>query len=332
MNVVDAEITQIIDQILDSNKKYDTESSHLNVKQLNLVFDHVKDILKEEPTLLKLSAPITLVGDVHGQLYDLRRIFKQCGDPSKRKYLFLGDYVDRGFLSLDTITLLFCYKILYPQNIFLLRGNHEFPNVNKFCGFYNSIMKEYNNKSIFDKANEIFEYISLAALINEKVFCSHAGISSKLDSFEQINEIEKPLNLYHVFDNDEKIVIDIIAGILFADTDPKIEYWKKGMHAFEVFFGCKAVDEFIEKFNLKMVCRGHEVNNEGICYNFPENKSFITVFSAPKFKTFYDNKGAVMHLNENLEYTATIFDPILPKMDPKTAHAFELMRKRKNLC
>lgn len=251
--MVDVEITQIINQILNSDKKYDTESAHLDVQQINLVFDSVKDILKEEPTLLKLNAPITLVGDVHGQLYDLRRIFEQCGDPSKRKYLFLGDYVDRGFLSLDTIILLFCYKILYPQNIFLLRGNHEFPNVNRFCGFYNSIVKEYHNKRIFDRANEIFEYISLAALINEKVFCSHAGISSKLNSLEQINEIEKPINLYHIFNNDEKLSRDIIADILFADSDPKIEYWRKGIHTFEVFFGCKAVDEFIEKFNLKML-------------------------------------------------------------------------------
>lgn len=90
-----------------------------------------RDIFLAQPTLIELSPPVKIVGDVHGQYSDLIRLFEMCGFPPSANYLFLGDYVDRGKQSLETILLLLCYKIKYPENFFLLRGNHECANVTR---------------------------------------------------------------------------------------------------------------------------------------------------------------------------------------------------------
>ena len=89
------------------------------------------EIFLSQPTLIELSPPVKIVGDVHGQYSDLIRLFEMCGFPPTANYLFLGDYVDRGKQSLETILLLLCYKIKYPENFFLLRGNHECANVTR---------------------------------------------------------------------------------------------------------------------------------------------------------------------------------------------------------
>ena len=90
-----------------------------------------RDVFLSQPTLIELSPPVKIVGDVHGQYSDLIRLFEMCGFPPAANYLFLGDYVDRGKQSLETILLLLCYKIKYPENFFLLRGNHECANVTR---------------------------------------------------------------------------------------------------------------------------------------------------------------------------------------------------------
>ena len=90
-----------------------------------------RDVFLNQPTLIELSPPVKIVGDVHGQYSDLIRLFEMCGFPPSANYLFLGDYVDRGKQSLETILLLLCYKVKYPENFFLLRGNHECANVTR---------------------------------------------------------------------------------------------------------------------------------------------------------------------------------------------------------
>ena len=90
----------------------------------------------KQPILLELAAPLVICGDLHGQFEDLLRVFEMTGDPSCINYMFLGDYVDRGKDGIETICLLFAYKIKYPERFFLLRGNHESASINRIYGFY----------------------------------------------------------------------------------------------------------------------------------------------------------------------------------------------------
>ena len=132
-----------------------------------------------QPVCIELDAPVKICGDIHGQLFDLLRLFEFGGFPPESNYLFLGDYVDRGKHSLETITLLLCYKIKYPENFFLLRGNHETGVVNKMYGFYDDCVRKYNVR-MYKIFSDVFNTMPLSAIVGNKILCMHGGISPEL--------------------------------------------------------------------------------------------------------------------------------------------------------
>jgi serine/threonine-protein phosphatase PP1 catalytic subunit len=146
------------------------------------------DIFMEQPILLELEAPIKIVGDIHGQFADLLRLFQYFGFPPDANYLFLGDYVDRGANSLETICLLLAYKIKYPENFFLLRGNHECASINRIYGFYDECKRRYNVK-LWRTFIDCFNCLPLAAVVDERIFCIHGGLSPEHHSMEMLRHI-----------------------------------------------------------------------------------------------------------------------------------------------
>ena len=158
------------------------------------LMDTSMEILKSQPALLELEAPIQIVGDVHGQFTDLLRLFENCGFPPDANYLFLGDYVDRGKNGVDTIALLLAYKVKYPENFFLLRGNHECASINRIYGFYDECKRRFNIKT-WKKFQDVFNVLPFAAVVDEKIFCIHAGLSPDLNSPEQIKRIMRPTDV-----------------------------------------------------------------------------------------------------------------------------------------
>ncbi|KTF91363.1 hypothetical protein cypCar_00012553 [Cyprinus carpio] len=144
-----------------------------------------REIFLSQPILLELEAPLKICGDVHGQYYDLLRLFEYGGFPPESNYLFLGDYVDRGKQSLETICLLLAYKVKYPENFFLLRGNHECASINRIYGFYDECKRRYNIK-LWKTFTDCFNCLPVAAIVDEKIFCCHGGLSPDLQSMEQI--------------------------------------------------------------------------------------------------------------------------------------------------
>merc|ERR1719160_2228323 len=138
-----------------------------------------RTIFMEQDMLLDLEVPLKLCGDIHGQYHDLLRLFSHAGFPPKANYLFLGDYVDRGKKSLETICLLFAYKIKYPENFFLLRGNHESPSICRIYGFYDECKQRYSVK-LWKTFCDVFNCLPACAIVDDKVICMHGGLSQEM--------------------------------------------------------------------------------------------------------------------------------------------------------
>lgn len=317
-----SEIQEIIQKLFSIKNEYVTKPAQLSVEQLNLVLDEIINIFKNEPSLLELHPPITVCGDIHGQFHDLLHIFDLGGYPPNTNYLFLGDYVDRGFRSIETITLLFCYKILYPNNIYLLRGNHEFRGINKKYKFLSEFQKYYdNNIDLWWKFNEVFSFLPLAAVINDKIFCVHGGISPYLNSLQDIRDIQKPVNF---------VRDSLVTDLTWAEPDPNTPEWRVGNNGMSVCFGLAPLEQFIEKFGFSLICRGHEVAMDGVEYPFFPNKTFLTIFSAPQYRIAYNNKAAFVSFDQDLNYTVTTIDPKMPNLDPETAEHVKEYFKQNN--
>jgi len=140
------------------------------------------------------NTAVQICGDIHGQYYDLLRLFEYGGFPPEANYLFLGDYVDRGKQSLETICLLLAYKIKYPENFFVLRGNHECASINRIYGFYDECKRRYNIK-LWKTFTDCFNCLPIAAIIDEKIFTMHGGLSPDLNSMEQIRRVMRPTDV-----------------------------------------------------------------------------------------------------------------------------------------
>lgn len=190
-----------------------------------------------------------MAGDVHGQFSDLLRLFEYGGYPPEANYLFLGDYVDRGKQSIETICLLLAYKIKYKENFFLLRGNHECASINRIYGFYDECKRRFNVR-VWKTFTECFNCLPVAALIDEKILCMHGGLSPDLKNLDQIRNIARPVDV-----PDQGLLCDL----LWADPDKDIEGWGENDRGVSYTFGADKVAEFLQKHDLDLICRAHQV-------------------------------------------------------------------------
>ena len=269
--------------------------------------------IMSEPLLLELSVPITVVGDLHGQYYDLMRIFRKLGFPSEHKYLFLGDYVDRGPQSVETIALLFTYKAMFPENIYLLRGNHESKRVCSMYGLQAEMKDRFGEKRAYLNFCSVFNVMPIAAVLDNCIFCTHGGLSRQLmeteitDIREIFRDIQRPIELCpHTLPYD----------LLWTDpADSECgspEGWVPSTRGPNVErFGHSVINEFLQKFDMKKILRGHEHKAEG--YHYHCHGKLITIFSAPNYCNKYGNKACVLVLklseNGDIQEGPTIFEP-----------------------
>lgn len=265
--------------------------------EIQLICYHVREIFLNQPSLLRLQAPIKVVGDVHGQFTDLMRILKLSGKPPETNYLFLGDYVDRGKQSLETILLLLCYKIKYKDNFFMLRGNHESANVTKMYGFFDECKRRTSSKT-WKMFIDVFNTLPFAAIIQDRIFCVHGGISPELKSLKQLQRIVRPTDI-----PDEGLITDI----LWSDPDPQVRDWSSNDRGVSYIFGKKNVAEFCSNFNFDLVIRGHMVVEDG--YEFFAKKKLVTIFSAPNYCGEFNNWGAVMSVTTGLMCSFELLKP-----------------------
>ncbi|XP_026661149.2 serine/threonine-protein phosphatase PP1-like isoform X2 [Phoenix dactylifera] len=257
-----------------------------------------KEIFLSQPNLLELEAPIKICGDIHGQYSDLLRLFEYGGFPPAANYLFLGDYVDRGKQSIETICLLLAYKIKYRENFFLLRGNHECASINRIYGFYDECKRRFNVR-LWKVFTDCFNCLPVAALIDEKILCMHGGLSPDLKNLDQIRNIARPVDV-----PDQGLLCDL----LWADPDKDIEGWGENDRGVSYTFGPDRVSELLQKQDLDLICRAHQVVEDG--YEFFAKRQLVTIFSAPNYCGEFDNAGAMMSVDDTLTCSFQILKPL----------------------
>ncbi|XP_019422906.1 PREDICTED: serine/threonine-protein phosphatase PP1 [Lupinus angustifolius] len=288
-------LDDVIRRLLEGKGGKQVQLSESEIRQLCV---NARQIFLSQPILLHLTAPIRLCGDIHGQYQDLLRLFEYGGYPPAANYLFLGDYVDRGKQSLETICLLLAYKIRYPDKIHLLRGNHEDAKINRIYGFYDECKRRFNVR-LWKIFTDCFNCLPVAALIDGKILCMHGGLSPELQNLNQIKEIQRPTEIP---DN------GLLCDLLWSDPDSSIDGWADSDRGVSCTFGSDAVTEFLDKNDLDLICRGHQVVEDG--YEFFAKRRLVTIFSAPNYGGEFDNAGALLSVDESLVCSFEILKPI----------------------
>lgn len=246
-----------------------TKTVCLKNAEISAICTAVREVLLSQPALIELSAPVKIVGDVHGQYTDLIRLFEMCGFPPNANFLFLGDYVDRGKQSLETILLLFCYKLKFPENFFLLRGNHECANVTRVYGFYDECKRRCNIK-VWKTFVDTFNCLPIAAIVAGKIFCVHGGLSPSLTHMDDIRQIARPTDVPDY---------GLLNDLLWSDPADMETDWEANERGVSYCFGKKVIMEFLQRHDFDLVCRAHMVVEDG--YEFFNDRILVTVFSAP---------------------------------------------------
>mmetsp|Transcript_103876 Transcript_103876/g.189204 ORF Transcript_103876/g.189204 Transcript_103876/m.189204 type:complete len:542 (-) Transcript_103876:260-1885(-) len=287
--------------------------NHLNLEGVlsqELFLDLVKkasSLFEAEPNLLKLSDPITVVGDIHGQYFDLVKLFEVGGQPGDTQYIFLGDYVDRGSFSIEVVAYMYAIKIKYPKRVRMLRGNHECRQMTSFFNFREECEYKYDI-SVYNAIMDSFDTLPLAATINGKFLCVHGGLSPELPNLKAINGVNRFQEPPR-----EGLLCDLIwsdpmeepegqekSGKKKDRSPPFIQNEVRGCSYFYTFDGAA---KFLQKNSLLSIIRAHEAQLEGYKMHktnpstgFP---SVITIFSAPNYCDCYNNKAAILKFDNS---------------------------------
>lgn len=249
----------------------------------------LKTMLLSTPNIMTIHSPITVVGDIHGQYHDLLEIFKIGGPPPNTNYLFLGDYVDRGYYSVETITLLIVLKLRYPDRVFLIRGNHESRTITTNYGFYSEVLNKYEGSAdVWTYITDVFDYLPLGAIIDNKIFATHGGLSPSCQQLDQIRAVDRFKEIPHD---------GIMADLVWSDPDPEITDFKLSPRGAGYLFGSDVMSKFCHDNNLIQLIRAHQLCNEGYV-SYWKGKC-LTVWSAPNYCYRCGNKASVLEIFES---------------------------------
>eukprot|EP00760_Papus_ankaliazontas_P035303 PhM_4_TR7738/c0_g1_i1/m.37853/K06269/PPP1C; serine/threonine-protein phosphatase PP1 catalytic subunit len=296
---------------------------HLREQDIRAIVLKSREVFLSQPALLEVRSPIKVCGDVHGQYYDLLRLFDAtktsppsalsssssksesllCDDHddgayankgnqnlnNNNNYLFLGDYVDRGKNSIETICLILVYKVLFPESFFVLRGNHESASINRIYGFYDDCKRRYSIK-LWKLFTDTFNCMPLAALIESKIFCMHGGLSPELLDLQNVRDILRPVEVPEH---------GLLCDLLWSDPDEEQVGWGENDRGVSHTFGDDVISGFLRQHNLDLIVRAHQVVEEGYQF-FNEKRELVTVFSAPNYCGEFDNAAAVLCVGQDL--------------------------------
>jgi diadenosine tetraphosphatase ApaH/serine/threonine PP2A family protein phosphatase len=279
---------------------------------LQSLFLTLADIIASEPNLLSLQSPITVCGDIHGQLLDLFELFRVSGENigPHRQYLFLGDYVDRGYSSIETFAYLAYLKIKHPRSFFLLRGNHESRAVNTTYGLFADCQALYGHLGLWSLMNSVFDALPIAAVIDRRIFCAHGGLSpsfvfiQQLCTFDRQRDIDPP-------DKAGMSPLEAHAMIDLTWSDPdNVAKFLPNFRGKGQMFGLIQTRHFLYNNGLDrgretertdprhgFVARSHQLVQAG--WEWLHRDALVTVWSAPNYMYKSANEACVMKVERD---------------------------------
>jgi len=290
-----SEITQLDDQI--------TQIGTITVipeEEVKAMCLKCKEILEQESNVAVVKAPVTIVGDVHGQFHDLLELFKIAGPCPTTNFLFLGDYVDRGYFSVETVLTVIALKVRYPDRLTLIRGNHESRQITQVYGFYDECLRKYGSPRVWQYVTDLFDYLPLAAVVETKMFCPHAALSPSLDTLESIRALNRFEEVPH-----EGPMCDL----LWSDPDEHTG-WGISPRGAGYTFGRDISESFCKTNAVNFIVRAHQLVSDG--FQWTHEGSVVTVFSAPNYCYRCGNRAAIVEVDEHLNHQFIQYDHAPP--------------------
>eukprot|EP00041_Stephanoeca_diplocostata_P009107 m.138976 g.138976 ORF g.138976 m.138976 type:complete len:319 (+) comp17604_c0_seq5:179-1135(+) len=273
------------------------ECELLAEKQVKFLCDKAREIFLKESNVQPVSCPVTVVGDVHGQFYDLLELFRIGGNAPNTNYLFLGDYVDRGYYSVETVSLVVALKVRYPERVTMIRGNHECRQITQVYGFYDECTRKYGSPEVWTMFTDLFDYLPSTALVENQIFCPHGGLSPNLDMLDHVRAIDRFMEVPHE---------GLLCDLLWSDPDER-SGWGISPRGAGYTFGQDISENFNFINGVEMIARAHQLVMEG--YSWSHDRNVVTVFSVPNYCYRCGNQAAIMELDDNLNYNFLQFDP-----------------------
>lgn len=269
---------------------------HLLEQDVKQVCELAKEVLSSEGNVQPVRCPVTICGDVHGQFHDLMELFRIGGFPPDTNYLFLGDYVDRGYFSVECVSLLFSFKVRYRERLTVLRGNHESRQITQIYGFYDECLRKYGSHAAWKGFTDLFDYLPLTALVENKIFTQHGGLSPNIETLDDVRLIDRVQEVPH-----EGPMCDL----LWSDPEDRFG-WAVSPRGAGYTFGSDISERFNHANGLTLIARAHQLIMEG--YNWCHDQQVVTIFSAPNYCYRCGNQAAIMEVDENLGRGFVQFD------------------------
>ncbi|CDW59173.1 serine:threonine protein phosphatase PP1 isozyme [Trichuris trichiura] len=258
----------------------------ITVGEMRLILRSSLKFFNTEPTLLDISYPVNICGDIHGNFEALLFIFSMGGWPPTQRYLFLGDYVDRGKDGVEVFTLLLLLKLRYPSHVYLTRGNHETAYMNKTYGFMKECIDRFS-REIWHEFQHVFDVLPIAAIVNHTLFCVHGGISPQLTDLSIIENTPKPVKIPRS---------GVLNDLLWSDPIETVSEWIPSDRGGTCSYGPAAAELFCLRNRISMIVRSHQVVKEG--YEFNSNGRVLTLFGIPRYCGKECNCSAVVMFDD----------------------------------
>eukprot|EP00929_Paragymnodinium_shiwhaense_P034530 TRINITY_DN18773_c0_g2_i1.p1 TRINITY_DN18773_c0_g2~~TRINITY_DN18773_c0_g2_i1.p1 ORF type:complete len:334 (+),score=56.19 TRINITY_DN18773_c0_g2_i1:157-1158(+) len=275
---------------------------------LKIACQRLREILIEESNVQPVALPVVICGDLHGQYFDLIELFNIGGQVPEKNYIFMGDFVDRGYNSVETFQLLLLLKLRWPSCMTLLRGNHESRQITQVYGFYDECLRKYGNANPWKYCTEVFDYLTLSAIVENSIFCVHGGLSPNIKLLDQVRVINRVQEIPH----------EGPFGDLVWSDPADVPAWAVSPRGAGWLFGERPTEHFNRLNGLNLIARAHQLVQEGYKYMFTESQQckddktglLVTVWSAPNYCYRCGNVASILDIDEKGHREFRIFKEV----------------------